>query len=432
MSQKPPGSTSSSGSSAFGAGTFYNVFDFSREELIERSTIAGQIRPLLQKFFLTKDQVSAIVEGIKSVAQLSDVTLLVIVGWGLVPFMKLWYDKLVADATPRTTDSPSISDDKAPNSDGTQEFRLTRPFEKTKLFHFFNTLSELAKLGMLVYLADLVKIFLLGAGFEIPKSNRLTHVFSYVIYTIWIFYRLSVVKGYVLSKMVKRSRADPGRIQVINRFADAGLLVLAVFVLYEILNLQMGLALRGVVAVGSVWTLVVSLAIKDIASNFFYGFLLAASDRIYEGDSIQLSKSGFKGQVYRLGWLETVLRGSDDIMVTVPNSELLGNHISNLSRIRICQVYQTLRFPYSEVEKLPKLTHDIKCEIRSTCPSVITDGSRPFRCFWTNFQPDHLEVVVDAHFRIKPVGDAYWDNRQRVLQAIDRAVKDNEMKYHGI
>ena len=79
-------------------------------------------------------------------------------------------------------------------------------------------------------------------------------------------------------------------------------------------------------------------------SNFFYGFLLAASDRIYEGDSIRLSKSGFKGQVYRLGWLETVLRGSDDIMVTVPNSELLGNQISNLSRIRICQVYQTLRF----------------------------------------------------------------------------------------
>jgi hypothetical protein len=194
-------------------------------------------------------------------------------------------------------------------------------------------------------------------------------------------------------------------------------------------------------------------------SNFLYGFLLAASDRIYEGDSIRLSKNGFKGQVYRLGWLETVLRGSDDIMVTVPNSELMGNHISNLSRIRICQVYQTLRFvssmgvpcmlplriiqlltssfflmlvfqSFSDVEKLAKLAHDIKCEIRSTCPSVITDGSRPFRCFWTNFQPDYLEVVVDAHFRIKPVGDAYWDNRQRVLQAIDRAVKYNELKYH--
>jgi hypothetical protein len=87
--------------------------------------------------------------------------------------------------------------------------------------------------------------------------------------------------------------------------------------------------------------------------------------------------------------------------------------------------------PYSDVDKLPKLTHDIKCEIRSACPSVITDGSRPFRCFWTNFQSNHLEVVVDAHFRIKPVGDAYWDNRQRVLQAIDRAVKANDLKYHG-
>ena len=82
----------------------------------------------------------------------------------------------------------------------------------------------------------------------------------------------------------------------------------------------------------------------DYCSNFFQGFLLAASDRLYEGDSIRLSKSGLKGQVYRLGWLETVLRGTDDIMVTVPNSELVGNQISNLSRIRTCQVYQTLRF----------------------------------------------------------------------------------------
>jgi hypothetical protein len=265
MSEQPSATTTTSSSNSFSAGTFYNVFDYSTEELIERSTIAGQIRPMLKTFQLSKEQLSAIVEGIKSVAQLSDISLLIIVGWVLVPFMKLWYDKLVVSAIPLLTASTSLAN--APTGDNQQQLqvRLIRPFEKTKLYHFFNTLSELAKLGMLVYLADLIKIFLLGAGFKIPKSNRLTHVFSYVVYTIWVFYRLSVVKGYVLNKMVKKSKADPGRVQVINRFADAGLLLLAIFSLYEILNLQMGLALRGVVAMGSVWTLVLSLAMKDIA-----------------------------------------------------------------------------------------------------------------------------------------------------------------------
>ena len=39
------------------------------------------------------------------------------------------------------------------------------------------------------------------------------------------------------------------------------------------------------------------------------------------------------------------------------------------------------------------------------------------------------EVVVDAHFRIRPIGDAYYENRQRVLFAIHRAVAMNEVKY---
>lgn len=57
------------------------------------------------------------------------------------------------------------------------------------------------------------------------------------------------------------------------------------------------------------------------------------------------------------------------------------------------------------------------------------DGSRPFRCYWTSFQADHLEVMLDAHFRIKPVGDAYHENRQQVLQAIHRAVKKNNVQF---
>ena len=144
---------------------------------------------------------------------------------------------------------------------------------------------------------------------------------------------------------------------------------------------------------------------------------------------ILLSKSGYSGTVERLGWVETVLRGSDEIMVTIPNADLISQQVSNLSRIHQSQVKQTLRFPYRESERLPTLMEDIKTEIRKNCPAVITHGSRPFRCYWANFGPDHLEVVVDAHFRIKPVGDPYWENRQRVLQSIDAAVRKNKMEF---
>ena len=91
-------------------------------------------------------------------------------------------------------------------------------------------------------------------------------------------------------------------------------------------------------------------------------------------------------------------------------------------------VHQTLKFPYSAIDKLPQLSKDIKSEIRKACPSIITDGSRPFHCYWINFgggPQSHLEVFVDAHFRISPVGDGYYENRQRCLVAIDAAIRKN-------
>jgi small-conductance mechanosensitive channel len=191
---------------------------------------------------------------------------------------------------------------------------------------------------------------------------------------------------------------------------------------------EMGMALQGIFAFGSVGTLVFSLASKGIATQLMHGVLLASSDRIYEGDSILLNKSKFSGTVHKLGWVETIIRGSDDIIVTIPNDELVSQQVSNLSRIHQCQVKQTLRFKYEDAERLPALLEDIKSEIRAKCPAVITDGSRPFRAFWTNFGGNHLEVVVDTHFRIKPVGNAYYENRMKVLQAIDIAVKKHKLE----
>jgi hypothetical protein len=69
------------------------------------------------------------------------------------------------------------------------------------------------------------------------------------------------------------------------------------------------------------------------------------------------------------------------------------------------------------------LLENIKKEIKESCPKLITDGSRSFRANWENFEADHLQVVVDAHFMIKPIGNEYNENRQNVLEAIYRAVK---------
>jgi small-conductance mechanosensitive channel len=190
----------------------------------------------------------------------------------------------------------------------------------------------------------------------------------------------------------------------------------------NILKVEMGVAMSGVLAFGSVGTLALGLASKDLMTNILTGLMLSASDQIYEGDSVRFA-NGNGGSIVKLGWFETVLRGSDEVMVSIPNGDLIKQQVSNLSRVRFCQVKQTLRFKYKDADNLPTLLEAIKQEIRLACPALITDGSRPFRVYWTDYEVEYLSVMIDTHFRLKPVGDEYWDNRQRVLQAIDKAVK---------
>lgn len=95
----------------------------------------------------------------------------------------------------------------------------------------------------------------------------------------------------------------------------------------------------------------------------------------------------------------------------------------------MCQVKQTLRFKYKDIDKIPKVLKTIKEEISKVCPNVINDGSRPFRAFMTGYHADHISAVVDAHFSLKPLGDPFWENQQNVLLAINKAVKDYNMEF---
>ena len=113
-------------------------------------------------------------------------------------------------------------------------------------------------------------------------------------------------------------------------------------------------------------------------------------------------------------------------------SQLSGQRVYNLSRTPRSQVKQELRVSYDDAVKIPKLLKTIKEEIKNDCPKLITDGSRPFRAHWRNYEDDHLQIVVDCHFKIKPTGNEYWDNRQKVLEAIFRAAKKTGVQFETL
>ena len=84
--------------------------------------------------------------------------------------------------------------------------------------------------------------------------------------------------------------------------------------------------------------------------------------------------------------------------------ETADQRVSNLSRGQRCSVKQTLRFKYSDIDKLPAVLESIKVEIKKSCPALITDGTRPFRAVLTGYHSDHIAAHVDCRFNLKPLG----------------------------
>lgn len=378
------------------------------------STVPSRFDPLIEKFLPGYEQHPNFIAA-------------VLLAFALAPLSKIYYEKLMPTIKNYIADVLRKG-----KGNGKREAPLFEVnFYRTKFYKTVETIVEAAQLFLLVAVFDVSLTAIMCLGVTPPKSEKLTNAFAMVAYLLWGFRRVSDFKYFVLKRTMQHTKLihDEKRLFVINRLADYALVFFGIFALYEILNFETGYYAKSLLAVFSFGSAAIALATKDIIENFLNGVILSASDRIFVNDYVSIQ--GDIKKVNKLGWLETKLQGSDNILYTIPNKELLSTKLSNLSRIQTSQVSQTLKLPYSAIEKLPKLFRDIKAEIRMACPSIITDGSRPFQCYLVNYGKE-VEVNVNAHFRIPPVGDAYYENRQECLLAMDRAIRRNEIeKYSG-
>jgi small-conductance mechanosensitive channel len=233
--------------------------------------------------------------------------------------------------------------------------------------------------------------------------------------------RSLLYKKLALCRYFKVDDDNMGRVELVNHVLNGAIVSITTLLFLDWMSIEMNKALTGLVAFGSAGTLAFTLASKDLVTQLLSGFFLIFGNKMYVGDSV-IFGDGTSGKVIKIGWLETLLRDSNNVITRVPNTLLSSQKVSNLSRIAQSQVKQTLRFGYTDALILPALLEDVKAEIRASCPTLITDKSRPFRAFWTDYKEDHLEVMIDTHFNIPPFSDDYWLNRQNVLIAITKAI----------
>lgn len=438
------------------------------------TTLAGRIWPLilnvLNKFSLR--EAWRVWVRIRPFLHYQDLIAILVLGWGSVPLGKVLYQTVTSKILQRRSggsgSGSSTSTDANTKQDGAGDGQQPQPqhqlkaYEETRFYAVVFHLAQAVQLSLLVYCVDLLCLLYHagtvetsdhhhhsqeGSNVDGPTSSfssghttiDVSLSFAKVVYTLWLARVCAKFKHYILAKYVpKLSRREDknmdGLIALVDHLINAMIGGVAAMVIIDILELS-GLGVRSAFALGSAGTLAITLGTQTLVTHIVSGFTMTTSNRFYVGDFVQLSKGGtgqvtFAGTVESLGWLETTIRGSNDQVTTIPNAQLEGIQVCNLSRNTMCQVRQVLRFKYQDASILPTLLPSIREEIIASCPKIVTDGRRPCRVVWTDYCESHLEVIVDVHFDgIKPIGDAYWNNRQDVLLAIQRAVDKHGVKF---
>jgi small-conductance mechanosensitive channel len=404
-------------------------------------TLAGRIWPLLVslKDTFNPQELQKFLQRFYSVFFVQDLLAILILGWGLVPFWTLCYRVLYSKRTSATT---------------------IKPFQQTRLYVVVYYFAQAIQLSLLVYCVDLCLVMCCmnefyegdngadrranedGTAMEfdadgIPFLEQLhskpdfSWLFAKIMYTVWLAKVAASFKHYCLIEYLGQKKKKDGLALLIDHLVNAMIGGVAAMVIIDILELS-GLGIRSAFALGSAGTLALTLGTQTLVQHMVSGFTMTTSNRFYVGDFVKFGQDGnaFMGTVISLGWLETQVRGADELVHTIPNAKLEGIAVSNLSRNDRCQVKQTLRFHYEDIHKLPALLETMKKNIiEATTPHIVTDDSRPCRAVWSDYTERFLEVTVDVHFEgIKPIGTKFWDNKQRVLMAIQKSVDQHDMK----
>lgn len=183
-------------------------------------------------------------------------------------------------------------------------------------------------------------------------------------------------------------------------------------VLYLLLILSavsaLGVDVTGILALASVATLAVSLALQDLLSNLVGGFTLVYTHPFSAGDYVEIA--GQSGTVQEIGMTYTKLLTPDNKLVQIPNSSVVSSEIVNYTCTGKRRIDINVSAPYDAPmeQVIQALTEAANVEGVLADPAIFATV--------TGYGDHAIDYVV----RVWVPTDIYWD----VHFALVKNVKD--------
>lgn len=206
----------------------------------------------------------------------------------------------------------------------------------------------------------------------------------------------------IVKKALEKSRQEKAAHSLIKSLTRVVLWILLALIVASAL----GVDVTGVVALASVLTLAVSLALQNALANVIGGFTLLYTHPFSSGDFVEIA--GQSGTVEEIGLAYTKLATPDNKMISIPNSSVVAAQIVNYTVTGTRRVDVTVSASY-EVPTQKVIDALLQA---GTLDKVLLDPA-PFAAV-NRYGESAIEYVV----RVWTKTEDYWDVNFAVQQNI--------------
>ena len=179
-------------------------------------------------------------------------------------------------------------------------------------------------------------------------------------------------------------------------------------VLALIVASTLGIDVTSIVALASVLTLALSLALQNMVSNIIGGFTILYTHPFHSGDYVEIAGQG--GTVQEINMTYTMLATPDKKLISIPNSAVVAAQIVNYSASETRRVEVTVSASYvvptQKVIDALVLAGTVDNVLLEPAPAAVVTG--------------YGEGIIHYSLRLWTKNADYWD----VYFQVNRRVKD--------
>lgn len=228
-----------------------------------------------------------------------------------------------------------------------------------------------------------------------------------IIFVIGFFVVKALTK--LFEKVLARSKIE----KTIHGFLRSAFKILLNAILVLIIASSLGIDVTSLVALLSVASLAISLAVQGALSNVAGGIMILTAHPFHVGDWVEIGTTS--GTVHEIGMSYTTLLTADQKEIFVPNSEISSSKIINYTMAGSRRVDMTFTASYDDA------VEDVKMALLKAAmlPMVQTEPA-PFAAV-NQYGNSSIEYVLRVWVASGDYWDAYFGITENVKACFDEA-----------